>query len=393
MIEVPAGRERLMTQKGPASDSLGKLAARSMGWVVADKWGTRFTSLLILVVLGRLLSPADFGLVALASMFITFAGIFVEQGFGKALVQRQELQPEHIDAAFWTALGVAAVVTLATVLVAGPIAQAANLPALAPVLRWLALGLVFNALSSTPSALLERSFGFKSLAIRRLCSTFAGGVAAIGVALAGGGVWSLVAQTLVGAVAGLVALWAATQWRPRAQFRMSALRQLWPVGFGVLGIEILSFIGSQSDRLIVGAFLGTRALGLYFMAMRIVAIMVEVFASIFSAVSLTMFSRLQQDEVRLREWLYRLTAASSALTLPCFALAAALAPVAVPFVIGAQWSASVTIFQILTLLGAVNSVAYFDRSVLLARGRARAAFLLTLGQSILGIVLVLVAAP
>lgn len=395
-----------MTQKGPEgpsvnsssadpphADSLGTLAARSLGWVVIDKWGTRVASLLTLVVLGRLLAPTDFGLVALASMFITFAGIFVEQGFGKALIQRPELRPEHIDTAFWTALAVAIVLTIATMLAAVPLAAAVNSPALAPVLRWLAPGLLINALSATPSALLERSFGFKSLALRRLASTLAGGIAAVTVAFAGGGVWSLVAQTLVGAVAGLVTLWAATQWRPRGQFSFLALQELWPVGFGVLGIEVLGFIGGQADRLLVGAFLGTRALGLYFMAMRIVSIMVEIFASIFSAVSMTMFSRLQHDHARLRDWLYRLTGASSAVTLPCFALAAALAPIGLPFVMGSQWTASVTIFQVLSLLGAINSVAYFDRSVLLATGRARDAFLLTLGQSVLGVALILVAAP
>src|SRR5262249_12864460 len=154
---------------------------------------------LVLVVLGRLLAPADFGLVALASLFITFVGIFVEQGFGKALIQRPQLEKQHVDTAFWTALGVAVALTALTMAAAGLGERVVNLPGLAPVLRWLALGLVINALSSTPAALLERSFGFKTLAIRRLASTIAGAAAAVSVALAGGGVWSLVAQVLVGA--------------------------------------------------------------------------------------------------------------------------------------------------------------------------------------------------
>lgn len=377
----------------PPLDALAQTAARSMGWVVVDRWGTRFASLLTMIVLGRLLAPNDFGLIALASLFISFAGIFVDQGFGKALVQREVLRADHIDTAFWAAVIMAGILTTLIVLAAPLLAAGAQSRDIVPILRWLALGLLLDSLAATPMALLEREFRFKSLAIRRVVSTVAGGAAGIGCAFAGYGVWSLVAQQLVSGVVGLIVLWSATRWRPRGGPKRIALRELWPMGFGVLGIELLGFFGSQSDRLLVGAFLGTQALGCYFMAMRIVGIMVEIFASIFSAVSLTTFSRLQNDLGRLREWLYRLTGASSAVTLPCFALAAALAPVLFPFVLGEQWLPSVPVFQILALLGAINSVAYFDRSVLLATGKAREALLLTLGQSLVGVVLVLLAAP
>ncbi|HEU4485755.1 MAG TPA: oligosaccharide flippase family protein, partial [Povalibacter sp.] len=172
-----------------------------------------------------------------------------------------------------------------------------------------------------------------------------------------------------------------------------ALRELWPVGSGILGIDILTFAGSEADRLVVGAFLGAEALGLYFMAMRIVTIMLEIFSSIFSGVAMSMFSRLQNDREQLRHWLYRLTRASSAVTVPCFALAAGVAPVALPLVIGPQWTSSVLIFQVLCLLGALNAVAWFDRTALVATGQARTAFLMALGQTILGLILVVGAAP
>lgn len=376
-----------------ASESLGRTAARSVGWIVIDRWGTRLATLLAVLVLGRLLTPGDFGLVALALIFITVAGIFVEQGFNKALIQRQTLRADHMDSAFWASMVMAVVFTGATFAAAPYVANAANAPELAGVLRWLSLSLVINALTCTPYALLERDFRFKTLAIRRLLSTVCGAIVGIGMAYAGFGVWSLVGQTLVNSVVGLVVLWAATDWRPRGLPNMTALRELWPIGFGVLGIELLAVLGSQVDRIAVAAFLGAEALGWYFMAMKIVTIMVEIFSSVFAAVSMPMFSRLQSDRARLCAWLYRLTGASSAVALPCFALAAALAPLLLPWVLGPQWAPSVPIFQILALLGAINALAYFDRNALLAAGRAKDAFLLTLGQSALGAVLVFIAAP
>lgn len=373
--------------------SVSSLVARSVGWVVLDRWGTRCISLAMLIVLGRLLVPADFGLVSLASMYVSFVGMFVEQGFARALIQRSELRQEHVDTAFWTAVALGVLLTVATVLAAGWLAHAINLPDLAPVLRWLSLGLLFNAFSAIPAALLERGFNFKSLAIRRMASTLIGGIAAVVVALQGGGVWSLVVQVLTSWVVGIFVLWSATTWRPHLHFSVPALRDLWPVGIGILGIDIVTFAGLEADRLAVGAFLGAEALGLYFMAMRIVTIMLEIFSSIFSGVAMSMFSRLQNDREQLRHWLYRLTRASSAVTVPCFALAAGVAPVALPLVIGPQWTSSVLIFQVLCLLGAVNAVAWFDRTALVATGQARAAFLMVLGQTVLGLVLVITAAP
>ncbi len=377
----------------PAPESLGRTAARSVGWIVVDRWGTRLATLLSILVLGRLLTPGDFGLVALAAIFITVAGIFVEQGFNKALIQRQELRTDHMDSAFWASMVVAVVFTGVTVVAAPYIANAANAPELAGVLRWLSIALVINALTCTPYALLERDFRFKTLAIRRLSSTVSGAVVGIAMAYADFGVWSLVGQMLVNSVVGLIVLWAATNWRPRGLPNMTALRELWPIGFGVLGIELLAVLGSQVDRIAIAAFLGAEALGWYFMAMKIITIMVEIFSSVFAAISMPMFSRLQSDKSRLCAWLYRLTGASSAIALPCFALAAALAPLLLPWVLGSQWAPSVPIFQILTLLGAINALAYFDRNALLAAGRAKDAFLLTLGQSMLGAVLVFIAAP
>ena len=373
----------------PASDAFVRTAVRSIGWVALDKWGTRITTLLVLVVLGRLLSPTHFGLMALANMCVALANLFVDQGFGKALIQRRALRPEHVDTAFWTSVSVAAAL-VASVLVAAPfIEQALRAPGLSGVLRWMSIAIALQALAGTPAALLERELDFRTLALRRISSTLLGGIAGVSVALAGGGVNALVVQSLTAGGAGLVALWAATSYRPRFRFERTALRELWPVGAGVLGIELIGLVNAEADRFLVGSFLSTAALGFYFLAMRITQVIVELFSTVFASLCLPMFSRLQDDPVRMRSWLYRLTGASSAVTLPCLAVVALAAPVALPAVFGAKWSASVPLLQILTLLGAINAVAYFDRNVLVAVGRSRLALLLTLGQALLGVALVL----
>ncbi|KEP75261.1 hypothetical protein HR12_36200 [Microbacterium sp. SUBG005] len=371
-----------------------KKAVSGAGWVAADKWSNRLTSLVILTVLGRLLTPADFGVVAIATAFLAFVAVFADQGFARALVQRSELPNVYPTTSFWVSLGSSLVLGTLVALTAPFVSAIFNGgDTLTQVIQLSSIALVLNAIASTPAALLERNFDFRALAIRRFSGTVTGGVAAVIAAFAGLGVWSLVLQTLVTATVSLVTLWLASSWRPSLSFSLTALRHLWGVGSSIIGMELVSLVNSQADRLLIGAALSPEAVGYYYLAIRVVAIMVDLFSAVFSGASLTTFSRLQNDRPRLLAWFYKLTSMSSTTAIPIFALALVTAPVMIPFIFGSQWGPSVILFQVLSLLGALNAVAYFDRSVLIAIGKAKAAFLLTLGQAVLGVVLVVVAVP
>lgn len=373
--------------------NVGKHAASSMGWAIVEKWSTRLVSLAVLLILGRLLTPEQFGLVALATVFMTFLNVFVDQGFGRALVQRAEIDDIHSNTAFW--ISVAGSVAFGGLLVgtAPFIAAIVNEPELAVVIQVMSIGLILYAFSSVPQALLEREFGFRALARRRVVATTIGGILAVVAAAVGLGVWSLVIQVLVTAFVGVLMLWMATTWRPRFQVSLAAARDLWPTGFSMVGIELVGFLNSQSDKLIVGAALDATALGYYAFAMRIISIMIELFSSVLSSISLTTFSRLQHDNDALRRWLYRLTSISCVIAIPAFAVLAAVAQEAVPLIFGSQWGEAGLLVQMLCVLGAVNAIAVFDRSALVAVGRNRLALGLTFGQAIVGILFVVAALP
>lgn len=364
-----------------------------MGWSVVEKWSTRVVSLVVLLVLGRLLTPDQFGLVALGTVFMTFLNIFVDQGFGRALVQRREVTAAHINTAFWISLVGSIVLAAVLILTAPWISLVLGEPELEPVVQVMSIGLVLYALSSIPQALLERDFGFRSLARRRVIATLIGGICAVAAAAVGWGVWSLVLQILVTSAVGVVVLWTASTWRPGFRVSLRAARDLWPTGASVIGIEFVGFLNAQSDKLIVGAALDATALGYYFFAMRIISIMIELFSTVMSSISLTTFSRLQDDRAALQTWMYRLSAVSCLVAIPAFAVLASVAQEAIPLVFGSQWVDSAPLVQVLCVLGAVNAIAVFDRSALLAVGRNRLAFSLTLGQALVGIGFVLVALP
>lgn len=374
-------------------DDLRRRATRSIGWVVAERWGSKFLALGVLVVLTRLLDPSDFGLVSLATSVISILAVFVDSGLTTALIQKRELDPKDASTAFWASLGISIVLAGALVLCAPVLASAFGEPDLAPVLQALSLVLPISALSRIPAGLLERDFDFKSLSVRQLVGSVGGAAISIPLALLGFGVWALVGQTIGSAVIATIALWASTSWRPRLEFSMDSLRSLWRIGVSVLGIELLDAVQGNIDKIVVGIFFNADELGIYYLAQRLGTILVEMVTSVISRISLTTFSRVQDDLPRVNRIYRRMTFAAAAVSFPIFGLVAVLAPQIVPAVFGPGWDASIPLIWILAPGWAVAALMYFDRGVLLGTGHATVALGLAVFQNIVGIALVFAFVP
>jgi O-antigen/teichoic acid export membrane protein len=382
-----------MSAETKTTPSLREAAVRSARWVAVEKWGTRITQVVVFSLLARFLVPRDFGLVALATSVVMFMNLFIDQGLSAALVQRERLQEEHCDAAFWTSLGIATLLAGGLVAAAAPLSDLLGNPALTPVVRWLSLSLPLVALESTPGALMERNFQFRSLAIRRLIGVTVGAAVGVACALLGAGVWALVAQTLVASAAGTAVLWRTSTWRPHLRFSPAHARELWSFGMSVLGINLMSYMNQYADRLVLGAIAGPTALGYYYIGLRVMSLAVDSLTAVVATVSLATFSRLQSDLRRLRQAFYTCTRVSAMICIPMFAALAVLAPLVIPLLFGPQWHRSIPVMQILCALGVINSVAYFDRSLLLAVGRERWALGLITGQGLFNVLIAAITAP
>lgn len=376
-----------------AEDNLGRKATSSIGWVVAERWSSRLVTLAVFAVLARLLDPSDFGLISLATAFMAVLQVFVDSGFSKALIQKKTLAAADASTAFWTSLAISLVLYAALFFSAAPLAQLFGEPGLAVVLQVLGLTLPITAISQTPAALLEREFSFKALSIRQSIGTFAGAAVAVPLALAGAGVWALVALSLSSAVAATIALWASSHWRPRFEYSIASLRGLWTVGVSVLGIELLDAIQSNIDKILIGAFFSADELGFYYLAQRVGTILIDMVTSVISRISLTTFSRVQDDLPRLNRIFRQLTFVAAAVSFPIFAFVAILAPQIIPLLFGPGWEAAIPLLWILAPGWAFGTIMYFDRAVMLSTGHARSALGLAVLQSVVGIVAVFLLLP
>lgn len=349
---------------------LREKTARGVAWSAVQIWGTRVSTTVVFALLARLLAPEEIGLAALATALVSFFALFGEQGFTHALVQRADLEPEHLDSAVWFAFGTGVVLLVLLQLAAQPLAAALGQPQLEPLLRWLSLNFLFGAGKSAPMALLKRELRFAPFAVRSLCATAVGGVAGVWAALAGLGVRALVVQSLVQTGVSAVALWTACGWRPRLRFSSRHLRELVPFSTKALGHEVLSYSNRHADDFLIGALLGPVALGYYAVAYRVLTALMELFSRTISTVTLPAFARVQDDHGRLRNGLYAASRLCALSAFPAFLGVGALAPELTEIVFGPQWADSVAVMRPLAVVGALQSIMFFNGNVMMAVGRA-----------------------
>ncbi|MEQ9371497.1 MAG: MOP flippase family protein [Coleofasciculus chthonoplastes F3-SA18-01] len=348
--------------------SIKQKAIKGALWTAIQNWVGQTGAFVVFFVLARLLQPEDFGLVALANVFLAFMQIFLEQGFAQALIQRDNLEPDHLNTAFWSNVAIGILLATLSFIGADGIAYGFQQPQLAPILRCLSLIFIINALKGTQQAILERKFAFKTLAVRSIMGIVIGGLVGIIMAIAGFGVWSLVGQQLTNELMGTLVLWNASKWRPGFSFSFIHFKQLFKFGSNILVFNFISFFNTRLNDFLIGYFLGTTALGYYGISYRILQVGTQLLVKTTSGVSLPTFSRLINDLDRFRSAFYAVTRLTSVVAFPVFVGMGVLAPELVTVLFGQQWLPTVPLIQLLAISGVLRSVSFFKSSVLVAMG-------------------------
>ncbi|HCF29685.1 MAG TPA: flippase [Cyanobacteria bacterium UBA11049] len=349
--------------------NLRQKAAKGVAWSAIENWGNQAIYFVLFLVLARLLPPEAFGLVSLAGVFISFMMVFADQGISDAIVQRQELEPEHLDTAFWTNLGVSALLTIFSIAAAPSVSNLFHQPSLTPILTWLSLSFLGSGLSSVQQSLLRRQFAFRALAVRSLLAISLGGIVGVSMAYLGWGVWSLVGQQLVGRLVAVITLWWASDWRPGLRISTKHFKDLFSFGMNMLGSSILAFFSIRSDDFLIGYFLGPVALGYYTIAYRLLIAMTQMLSATTRQVALPIFSKLQQQTEQLRQAFLNATQLLSLFVFPASLGLVALAPEVVRSLFGEQWIPSVPVMQILALSVITQIVGTLGGIILVAAGK------------------------
>lgn len=337
-------------------------------WAFVMSWGQRVMALLVTFVLAAILGPEKYGIVAIAIVFVALLQVFLEQGLNTAVIQRDELDPEHVDAAFWLNLGWSIGLTLLAVALAPPWARLMDIPELRNVIIALAPTLLFRGLTMVQQAQLQRGMRFKALAVRTNASMFVSGVVGLTLAFSGAGIWALVAQQVVYDFVSVVVLWTASPWRPRLAYSKRHGRELLGYSVSVFGANLGGFLNRRVDALLLGAFFGPAVVGVYRLADRMVDVVLEMTSRPIGSVALPRFSRLQHDAVGLRESVTGAVRLSLTVTAPPLLVIAGCSPWLLGAV-GEDWASGSTALRLLCVVGIVKGLVAFTGPVLFAVGR------------------------
>jgi O-antigen/teichoic acid export membrane protein len=341
----------------------------AVAWAAAAKWLDVIASTATFLLLAALIGPEAWGLYGMVLVVTTLPETIIGGPLAEVLIQHRELRPGHVGAARALHL-VVALFFMALAFVAGPWIAAgfgeAEIGVLLPVF---AITLLPLAVGSPSTALLQRRLQFRSIALVDASGTAVAAAVGMGVALSGGGVWSLVwmegARRCVRAVAFLIAEGST----PSFRFSGQDLRDLTHFNLMTLGAQLLMKIDGVVPRLAVGAVLGPAALGYFNFAYRLYEQASALVIAPFGAVALPMVARLRDDRERLHTAIRKIMRASAVLAYPAFIGAAAVAPVAIPLLLGQSWAPGVAVVQLVLLLGVRSATNAYTGAILRGSGR------------------------
>lgn len=359
-----------MTQGDPSGG--GNLHAKTVTGV-AWSFGGRVLKVgmhfVISIVLARLLTPDDFGLLGMIVVFTGFAALFTDLGFSAALVQRPEVEERHRTSIFWFNLVAGGLVGAAVFGAAPLLADFYDEPRLVAITQLLALNFLLGSANVVQTGLLRRRLDFRNLAFIEVASLLAGGGIGIGLALTGHGVWSLVWKILVSTAVSVGVMWWLLDWRPAAAFDRKAVRELLGFSGNLLGFQTFNYWVRSFDDLLIGRVVGSSGLGVYSRAYESMLIPMRQVSDVVGKVMFPSLSKIQEDPGRVKRVYLRTLALIALVTFPMVVGLAVIADAFVLGLYGPKWVEVTPLLRILCVVGLLQSIGTTTGWIYQSQGR------------------------
>lgn len=329
------------------ADSLKKQAFVGVGWNAVGRFSTQGVSFILQIILARLLSPSDYGIIAMMAIFLQVAAVFVDSGFGKALVQKQNCEEKDYSTVFYYNLAVALGVYVILFAIAPLVARFYEIEILSKVMRVASLVVIINALSIVQRTKLEKRIDFKSQTIVNLTSALLSGLAGIALAYYGFGVWALCFQSLLNSILQFILFYIFVRWHPSLIFSKESFNEMFSFGSKIIVASIISVIYNNLYTIVIGKRFNSKDLGYYSRADHFAAFPSSNIGTIISGVAYPTLSKIQDNDDKLRFAYRKIIRYSSFIIFP---LMVGLASLSKPFILsllGEKWADAIPFLQIL----------------------------------------------
>ncbi|MFW6015999.1 MAG: lipopolysaccharide biosynthesis protein, partial [bacterium] len=365
----------------------------SLFWKFMERGGTQGIQFIIQLVLARLLLPEDYGLVALVTIFITIARVFVQSGFNTALIQKKDADEVDFSSVLYLSIFVAGILYIILFFTAPFIAEFYRNPQLISILRVLSITLFFGAFNSIQNAFVAKYMIFKKLFYSSLGSIFISGTLGIIAAYAGWGVWALVLQQLVNKISISIILWFTVEWRPVLAFSFKKVKGLFSFGSKLLVSSLLNTLYQDLRSLIIGRIYAPAMLGFYNRGKQFPSLIINNINGSIQSVMLPALSSHQDNRNRVKNMVRRSIVTSSYIVLPAMVGLAVVAEPLVKIILTDKWLPAVPFLQIFCVSSALMPIHTANLQAINALGRSDIFLKLEVIKKITGLIILLSSVP
>lgn len=355
------------------SDLAGSLkhkAIHGVGWSFIDNIASSGITFLVGLVLARLLTPKEYGIMAMIAVFIAVSNSIIDSGFSNALIRKTRIERVDYNTVFYFNLTVSILIYTLLYLAAPAISVFFKESVLVEIIRILGLVLIINAFSVIPRTQFVRDVNFKTQTKVSLISSISSGVFGIGMALGGMGVWSLVGQQLSRQFLNTLFLWIYSKWYPVWEFSRKSFKELFEFGSKLLLSGLLDTIYKNIYYIIIGRFYTSAQLGQYTRADQFNMIFSSNLTSVVQRVSYPVLSSIQEEPERLREAYQKVIKITMLITFACMLGLAAVAKPLILILIGEKWLPAVYFLQIICFSGMLYPLHAINLNILQVKGRS-----------------------
>ena len=372
------------------SESLTNKTLKGVGWNSIDRIANYGISFIVSIILARLLTPEDYGLIGIITIFISIFNTILDGGLSTALIRKKDVSDADYNTVFYSNIALSLFLTAVLFLSAPLISDFFDRPELTPLVRAMSGILVINAISIVQQSILTKRIDFKSQTQISIISSVTSGVIGIALAFSGVGVWALVAQQLSLRLLATILLFFYNRWWPRCVFSWNSFRDLFGFGWKLLTTRVLGSLWGQLYQGIIGKCYSPATLGLYTRAAQYGQMFSSGIADVVLKVSLPVMSSIQDDRERL------IAGTRKIIRITCFVTSiimfgmAASAHSMIYVLIGERWLPCVPFMQILCMNLLFNPLAYLNENLLTVEGRSDKLLVLQfwkMGLSVLPLVL------
>ena len=352
------------------SDDLKKKTIAGMSWSTIDNISNTGIGFLVGIVLANVLTPEQFGIIGMITVFIAVSNSIVDSGFSNALIRKNDATNTDYNTIFLFNLILGVVLYVVLYFCAPAISQFFKEPILIPITRVLGLTLIVNALAIIQRTILVKKVDFKTQTKISIICALGSGIIGIGMVFTGFGIWSLVGQQLSKQLLSTLFLWVYNKWRPAIEFSRQSFKELFGFGSKLLLSGLIDTVYKNIYYLVIGKFYSAAQLGQYSRAEQFNSMFSSNLTTVVQRVSYPVLSSIQEESARLRNAYRRIIKTTMLVTFPFMLGLAAVAKPMILILIGEKWLPSVIFLQILCFQGMMYPLQSINLNILQVKGRS-----------------------